>query len=141
VRETIRDIHAAQTALERRLGRAPADREVAEELGISVAELQQIYTETSYTNLLSLEAATTGDDAVPVARDLPGAGEDWPDGFLRAVRELPERDQIVVALYYWDRLTLGEIGQVLGVTESRVSQLHSRATLTLRRKFAEQRHS
>lgn len=140
VREKIRDINAAQATLERRLGRGPEDREVAEEMGISVAELQHLYAETSYTNLLSLEAATTGeDDAVRVDLDLPDA-EDLPEGFLRAVRELPERDQIVIALYYWDRLTLAEIGQVLGVTESRVSQLHSRATLTLRRKLAEQRH-
>lgn len=140
VREKIRDINAAQATLERRLGRGPEDREVAEELGISVAELQHLYAETSYTNLLSLEAATTGeDDAVRVDLDLPDA-EDLPEGFLRAVRELPERDQIVIALYYWDRLTLAEIGQVLGVTESRVSQLHSRATLTLRRKLAEQQH-
>lgn len=140
VREKIRDINAAQATLERRLGRGPEDREVAEELGISVAELQHLYAETSYTNLLSLEAATTGeDDAVRVDLDLPDA-EDLPEGFLRAVRELPERDQIVIALYYWDRLTLAEIGQVLGVTESRVSQLHSRATLTLRRKLVEQRH-
>jgi RNA polymerase sigma factor for flagellar operon FliA len=51
------------------------------------------------------------------------------------VRELAERDQVVVALYYWERLTLAEIGQVLGVTESRVSQLHSRATMSLRRKL------
>jgi RNA polymerase sigma factor for flagellar operon FliA len=76
---------------------------------------------------------------VRVDLDLPDA-DDLPEGFLRAVRELPERDQIVIALYYWDRLTLAEIGQVLGVTESRVSQLHSRATLTLRRKLVEQRH-
>ncbi|WP_244928637.1 FliA/WhiG family RNA polymerase sigma factor [Nocardioides sp. W7] len=141
VREKIRDVNAAQATLERRLGRGPEDQEVAAELGISVADLQQLYADTSYTNLVSLEAATTGDDdAVPATHDLPGAGEDWPDGFLRAVRELPERDQIVIALYYWDRLTLAEIGQVLGVTESRVSQLHSRATLTLRRKLAEQPH-
>jgi RNA polymerase sigma factor FliA len=139
VREKIRDINAAQATLERRLGRGPEDREVAEEMGITVAELQHLYAETSYTNLLSLEAATAGeDDAVRVDLDLPDA-EDLPEGFLRAVRELPERDQIVIALYYWDRLTLAEIGQVLGVTESRVSQLHSRATLTLRRKLAEQR--
>ena len=75
------------------------------------------------------------EDAPRATSDLPGADDDIPPGFLAAVRELPERDQVVVALYYWERLTLAEIGQVLGVTESRVSQLHSRATLALRRKL------
>ncbi|WP_207950099.1 FliA/WhiG family RNA polymerase sigma factor [Nocardioides ochotonae] len=139
VREKIRDLNAAQTTLERRLGRSPDDTEVAAELGIGITELQEMYAQTSYTNVLSLEASTTGeDDPAPAASYLPGPGEDWPDGFLQAVRSLPERDQILIALYYWDRLTLAEIGQVLGVTESRVSQLHSRATLTLRRRIAEQ---
>ena len=138
VREKIRDINAAQAGLERQLGRAPQDGEVAAELGITVAELRTMYSQTAYTSVVSFEAATLDDEETPrAAVDLPGADDDIPAGFLAAVRELPERDQIVVALYYWDRLTLAEIGQVLGVTESRVSQLHSRATMTLRRKLAE----
>lgn len=136
VREKIRDITAAQTRLEHRLGRVPTDREVATELGIAVRELRKMYRETSHTSVVSFEATGPSDDHEPHATgDLPGGDDDLPEGFLRAVRELPERDQIVVALYYWDRLTLAEIGQVLGVSESRVSQLHSRATLTLRRKL------
>jgi len=136
IREKIRDINAAQARLERQLGRAPQDHEVAAELGITVDELRTMYSQTSYTSVVSFEAATLDDEDTPrAAFDLPGADDDIPAGFLAAVRELPERDQIVVALYYWDRLTLAEIGQVLGVTESRVSQLHSRATMTLRRKL------
>jgi RNA polymerase sigma factor for flagellar operon FliA len=54
---------------------------------------------------------------------------------LKVVDELPERDQVIIALYYFEGLTLAEIGRVLGVTESRVSQLHSRATLVLRTKL------
>jgi RNA polymerase sigma factor for flagellar operon FliA len=138
VREKIRDIEAAQTRLERRLGRSPHDPEVAAELGIPLEELRSMYSQTSHTSVVSFEGAAVGEEDVPrAASDLPGADDDIPEGFLRAVRELPERDQIVVALYYWDRLTLAEIGQVLGVTESRISQLHSRATLTLRRKLAD----
>ncbi len=137
VREKIRDITAAQTRLEHRLGRVPSDREVATELSISVTELRKMYSETSHTSVVSFDATGPADDSLPHSTtDLPGGDDDLPEGFLRAVRELPERDQIVVALYYWDRLTLAEIGQVLGVSESRVSQLHSRATLTLRRKLA-----
>ncbi|NYD42881.1 FliA/WhiG family RNA polymerase sigma factor [Nocardioides panaciterrulae] len=136
VREKIRDIDAAQARLERSLGRPPKDPEVAAELGISVEELRAMYSQTAHTSVVSFEGATLGDEDTPrAAVDLPDGDDDIPAGFLAAVRELPERDQIVVALYYWDRLTLAEIGQVLGVTESRVSQLHSRATMTLRRKL------
>jgi RNA polymerase sigma factor for flagellar operon FliA len=134
VREKIRDIDAAQARLEARLGRAPSDEEIADELELSVEELRKVYTLTAHTSVVSFE--TVLDDEAPRAHaDLPGAEDDLPTGFLRAVRELAERDQVVVALYYWERLTLAEIGQVLGVTESRVSQLHSRATMSLRRKL------
>jgi RNA polymerase sigma factor for flagellar operon FliA len=137
VREKIRDIDAAQTALERSLGRTPSDAEVAEQLGLSVEELRKVYSQTAHTSVVSFETALDDEDAPRATTDLPGAEDDVPPGFLAAVRELPERDQVVVALYYWERLTLAEIGQVLGVTESRVSQLHSRATLSLRRKLLE----
>ncbi|GAB6986451.1 FliA/WhiG family RNA polymerase sigma factor [Nocardioides pyridinolyticus] len=134
VREKIRDIDAAQTRLEAELGRAPSDQEIADELDLSIEELRKVYTLTAHTSVVSFE--TVLDDDAPRARsDLPGVDDDLPPGFLRAVRELAERDQVVVALYYWERLTLAEIGQVLGVTESRVSQLHSRATMQLRRKL------
>lgn len=137
VREKIRDIDGAQSRLERRLGRTPTDREVATELDITVAELRSMYTQSSHTGVVSFEGSGVGEHDLPRATSgLPGPDDDIPQGFLSAVRELPERDQIVVALYYWDRLTLAEIGQVLGVSESRVSQLHSRATITLRRKLA-----
>jgi RNA polymerase sigma factor FliA len=134
VREKIRDVNAASARLEHELGRAPKDKELAAEMGLTVAELRKIYSQTAHTSVASFE--TVLDDEAPRAHsDLPGADDDLPPGFLRAVRELAERDQVVVALYYWERLTLAEIGQVLGVTESRVSQLHSRATMTLRRKL------
>lgn len=134
VREKIRDIDAAQTRLEAQLGRSPTDREVADELGLSIEELRKVYTLTAHTSVVSFETVVD-EDAPGSTTDLPGADDDLPPGFLRAVRELAERDQVVVALYYWERLTLAEIGQVLGVTESRVSQLHSRATMQLRRKL------
>jgi RNA polymerase sigma factor for flagellar operon FliA len=135
VREKIRDIEAAQVKLERDLGRTPTDSEVAAELGMSVGELRKVYGQTAHTSVASFETALDDEETPRATTDLPGADDDIPAGFLAAVRELPERDQIVVALYYWERLTLAEIGQVLGVSESRVSQLHSRAALALRRKL------
>jgi RNA polymerase sigma factor FliA len=138
IREKLRDINAALATLERRLERSPEDHEVAAELGVSVKELQRMHSQTSYTSTVSIEGSEIGDaDMTPqAAAELPGADDGIPAGFLSAVRELPERDQVVIALYYWDRLTLSEIGQVLAVSESRVSQLHSRATMTLRHKLA-----
>jgi RNA polymerase sigma factor FliA len=135
VREKIRDIDAAQSELERSLGRVPNDAEVAARLEMSVADLRKVYGQTAHTSVVSFETVLDEEEAPRSTTDLPGAEDDIPPGFLSAVRELPERDQVVVALYYWERLTLAEIGQVLGVSESRVSQLHSRATLSLRRKL------
>lgn len=134
VREKVRDIDAAQTALEAQLGRPPRDREVAAKLGITVQELRKVYSQTAHTSVISFENVLD-EDTPRATGGVPGEMDDLPPGFLSAVRELAERDQVVVALYYWERLTLAEIGQVLGVTESRVSQLHSRATMALRRKL------
>ena len=133
VREKLRDINAATVALERHLARPPGDVEVAAKLGVSVEKLRAMNRETSYTKMVSIEANGLGDaSTLQATTELPGADDGIPAGFLAAVRDLPERDQVVVALYYWEHLTLAEIGQVLGVSESRVSQLHSRATLRLR---------
>jgi RNA polymerase sigma factor for flagellar operon FliA len=136
VREKIRDIDGAQARLEKELGRAPNDSEVAAELEISVKDLRATYSKMSYSNVMSIDEMGVGDDN-DTPFELPSFADvdDIPEGFLHAVHELPERDRVVVALYYWEGLTLAEIGQVLGVTESRISQLHSRATLTLRRKL------
>ncbi|MBC7632540.1 FliA/WhiG family RNA polymerase sigma factor [Aeromicrobium sp.] len=135
VRGKFREIDAARSALERRLARTPEDREVAAELCITVAELRSTYTTISYTSVGSIDEMGTANENSP-AQGLTFLAEhdmdDRPEEFLWAVDRLPERDRIVVALYYWERMTLAEIGLVLGVSESRVSQLHTRAMLTLR---------
>lgn len=135
VRESIRDVNQAQASLEHRLGRVPRDDEVAAELGVAVQKLRKIYREASHSTVVHLEADGVGADSLPDISVDPFEGSDLPEGFMQAVHELAERDRIVIALYYWDRLTLAEIGQVLGVTESRVSQLHTRATTMLRGKL------
>ncbi len=137
VREKIRAIDLAQAALEHGLGRPPTDDEVAVELEITVPELRRMYTEVSYTRVVSSDALELDEGSHAQSTVGPADFDDGlPDGFLPAVRGLPERDQIVVALYYWEHFTLAEIGQVLQVSESRISQLHTRATLTLRRTLA-----
>jgi RNA polymerase sigma factor for flagellar operon FliA len=136
VREQMRDITSASVALEHRLQRRPTESELAEELGISERELTKRYSQSSYTTLSSIDSDHIEDDVPSSAGDQGlGAPDGLPDGFLDAIRGLPERDQIVMALYYWERLSLAEIGQVLLVSESRVSQLMTRATLELRRRL------
>jgi RNA polymerase sigma factor FliA len=137
LREKMRDIDVATATLEHRLQRRPDDSEVAEELGISDGELRTSYSQSSYATLSIMASDLVGDEAGPRAIDgLPGDADAFPAGFLAALGELPERDQIVMALYYWERFSLAEIGLVLQVTESRISQVMSRATLELRRRIA-----
>jgi RNA polymerase sigma factor for flagellar operon FliA len=133
VRQTVRDLTAATTDAEQRLGRAPLDGELAAELGVPKARLRAIKAQNSYINLVSLDAAL-GDRLTPPAYDSDDG--ERSDGVRDAVRELPDREQWVISLSYWGRLTLTEIGQVLGVSESRVCQLRSHATAALRLSLA-----
>jgi RNA polymerase sigma factor FliA len=135
LREKKRDIERAQASLETRLGRTPSDAEVAAELGIAVSDLREAYRKVSYTNVASIDELGVSDELVPHAPDGSGDPDLGPE-LLEAVHTLPERDRIIVALYYFEGLTLAEIGQVLGVTESRVSQLHTKVTMTLKTKLS-----
>jgi RNA polymerase sigma factor FliA len=134
VRARAREVERAQQALQARLGRFPEDREVAAELDISQAELREVYAAISRSGVASLDELGAPDDlAEPLGDDLD---DEMREALMPAVRALPERDQVIVALYYFEGLTLSEIGQVLGVSESRVSQLNTRATLALRAAMA-----
>lgn len=143
VRSKSREIERAYQELENELQRAPTDDEVAARVGVSVAELQEIFAAVSYTNVAALDellhggegSATLADTVVDPRLAAPEdafEGQSLREAIGGAVHLLPERDQILIALYYYEGFTLAEIGQVLGVTESRVSQLHSRAMLQLR---------
>lgn len=131
VRSKVRDVTAAQSALEARLGRAADDTEVAEEAGMSLRELRDLYSKVSFTSVASFDDFGLTDDPAGGAHKAT-EDEDTRRMLRAAIAGLRERDQIVLALYYFEGLTLAEIGSVLGVTESRVSQLHTRATLALR---------
>lgn len=136
VREKVRQVEAAQRTLETRLGRIPDDPEIAAELGISVTELREIYAKIAFTSVATMEDLELADD-LSAAATHEIEDDQAKAALLRVVDELPERDQVIIALYYFEGLTLAEIGYVLGVTESRVSQLHSRATMVLRTKLAD----
>jgi RNA polymerase sigma factor for flagellar operon FliA len=146
VRARARDIERAYIALEGRLKRSPSDAEVAEELSISVRELQDTFTKLSYTSVASFEelwspGGEKDDRTSLMAMIRDDSAEDPVSKFeteeiksilAKAIERLPERERMVIALYYYEGLTLKEIGEVLGVTESRVSQLHTKAVLRLR---------
>ncbi len=146
VRSKARDIEKACAALENRLQRAPTDEEIADELHISVHEFRQSLTQISTTNMVALDelwsiSGSEGDQASlmdtledPEARDpvkMLGLSE-MKSRLAAGIEALPKREKIVIALYYYENLTLREIGEVLGVTESRVSQLHTKAILRLK---------
>jgi RNA polymerase sigma factor FliA len=135
VRDKVRKVEAAQQSLEARLGRIPDDPEIAAELGITVSALRELYSKVAFTSVATVEDLELADD-LSAAATQEIEDDQAKAALLKVVRELPERDQVIIALYYFEGFTLAEIGQVLGVTESRVSQLHSRATLVLRSRLA-----
>ncbi len=150
VRARARAIERANTKLEHKLQRAPNDEEMAKELEMSVSEFQDALLQISNSTVAALDELWTVSDAsgdqvslLDTLQD-PGAPDpaqvmdatDLKDRIADAIARLPEREKLVVALYYYENLTLREIGEVLGVTESRVSQLHTKAVLRLRGRMA-----
>jgi RNA polymerase sigma factor for flagellar operon FliA len=148
VRSKARTLEQAFANLEARLKRAPTDAELAEELDVSEAELQAMLGQISFTGLVALDEllggsdrgeSTTLGDTLTDGLDGPLAAYEVTEVRERladAIRSLPEREKTVVGLYYYEGLTLAEIGSILGVTESRVCQLHTKAVLQLRSRVA-----
>jgi RNA polymerase sigma factor for flagellar operon FliA len=136
VRDKVRDIERAQVALEGRLGRTATDVEIAEELGIPLRELRQTYARVSFTSLATVDELGVTDELTPSATDAL-EDDETRAVLMRCVKDLAERDRIIIALYYFEGLTLAEIGSLLGVTESRVCQIHTKSILQLRGRLAE----
>jgi RNA polymerase sigma factor for flagellar operon FliA len=150
VRQKARNVEQAYTTLEGRFNRSPSDSEVAAEMGIKLEDLHTIFSQLSLVNVMALDEMlhvgsesgdrlslvdtledTTADNPVQVAES-----REMRHLLNRAINNLPEREKTVVTLYYFEGLTLNEIGQVLGVTESRTCQIHTKAVLQLRSKLA-----
>jgi RNA polymerase sigma factor for flagellar operon FliA len=148
-RRKIRELENAYLKLEQKLGREVEDVEVAEELGV---DIEQIYRTKQLSNISFISFEELGysskdekeklvnflvnndDDALTLTRL-----KELKNTLARAIEELPEKEKIVISLYYLDELTMKETGEVLGITESRVSQIHSQAIIHLRAKLRKQR--
>jgi RNA polymerase sigma factor for flagellar operon FliA len=153
VRARARDIERAISSLEAKLTRAPTDEEIAARLGITEQEFQDSLMEISRSSIAALDelwsSPGSGGDAVALIDTIedPLAAEpqqamahtELREALGEAISRLPEREKLVVTLYYYEELTLREIGEVLGVTESRVSQLHTKAILRLKARLSASR--
>jgi RNA polymerase sigma factor for flagellar operon FliA len=151
VRAKARAIERAFSKLENELRRSPEDSEVAAELDMSEAELAHTLSQISFTGLVALDellaasssdrsgSATIGDTIADRQHDPVEAFEtdEMKHLLADAINRMPDRERLVLTLYYYEGLTLAEIGAILGVTESRVCQIHTKAILQLRGRLTE----
>ena len=151
LRRKAKQLEETYATLEGRLGRPATDREVANALHIDVSDLDSILGEVAVATIMSLDADASSDEsdqstslgeylADPRAEDMEQtiAAQEMRELIGQRMAELPEKEQLVLVLYYYEELTLKEIGEILDVTESRVCQIHTKAIMRLKGKI--QRH-
>lgn len=146
VRDNVKALERTYYQLEVKLGRPATEDEVAQEMGVTTDDLQKVLVNTSRANVLSLDDMLIGggsgdgerlhltdvlqDENANVLSDVEASA--MRDTLAAGIERLPEREKLVIALYYYEGLTFKEIGKVLTVSESRVYQLHTQAVLRLR---------
>jgi len=148
IRQKSKEIEEMVRLLEAQLGRAATDEEMAAALHIDLEEFHQLILKISGTSILSInDIWNTGEDSdkISIEDSIESPNSLNPDTIVEkeevkkviigAINELPEKEKKVLVLYYYEDLTLKEIGEVLGVTESRISQLHTKAIMRLRSKL------
>jgi len=149
IRSKARAIERAYSKLENELKRSPDEQEMASELDITEAELGQTLSQISFVGVVALDevvntgekggTTTVGDTVADRVNDPVAAFEveEMKHLLADAINRMPDRERLVLTLYYYEALTLAEIGTVLGVTESRVCQIHTKAILQLRGRLVE----
>ncbi|HEY0878317.1 MAG TPA: RNA polymerase sigma factor FliA [Zeimonas sp.] len=141
VRRNQRTIESAIHRAEQRLGRSPGEADIAEELGVPLAEYQHLLDSARGAQLVHLDDYDDDGEEGFLDRHVVASGVDpqeilgdsrFRHALVAAIEKLPERERLVMGMYYEQEMNLKEIGAVLGVTESRISQLHSQAVARLR---------
>ena len=137
-----RAVEEAIRSLTQRLGRAPQEQEIAKEMGLGLEAYQQLLGELKGLEIGSLHVERSEDSGDEELAYIPGSPEEDPlfvcmkgemrQRLVEAIDDLPEKERMVLTLYYYEELTMKEIGLTLGVVESRVSQIHSAAVVRLR---------
>jgi RNA polymerase sigma factor for flagellar operon FliA len=148
IRQKTREVEETVRLLEAQMGRVATDEEIAKAMNINIGEFHDLILKISSTSILSLnDVWNAGDesDKITIVDSIESPTSLNPDTIvekeevkrviIEAINELPEKEKKVLVLYYYEDLTLKEIGEVLGVTESRVSQLHTKAIMRLRTKL------
>lgn len=147
LRKKGRSLQDAMQGLTQSLGRAPSEQEICQKLDLRLPELQRLLGDLKGLEVGSLNVVRGDESDEQELAYVPGAPEEDPlfrclegemkQALVDAIAALPEREQMVITLYYYEELTMKEIGQALGVVESRVSQMRSSAVLRLRASMAE----
>lgn len=148
VRQKAKEVEAAIQRLEKKLGRPAKDKEVADELNVDMKDYKKTLLKISGTTLLSMNEAWNSNDeneniSLMDSIESPQSlnpekiveKEEMKRVIVEAIKDLPEKEKKVLVLYYYEDLTLKEIGQILEVTESRISQLHTKAIMRLKTKL------
>ena len=153
VRSKARAVEQSYAKLEASLHRTPTDAEVAADLEMSDGEFQSTLRKISFVGVVALDEVFRGgdhSDRSTLGESLPDAAagpmetfevQETKEALIRAVSEMGDREKTVLTLYYYEGLTLAEIGEILGVTESRVCQIHTKAILQLRSRLGEPERS
>ncbi len=144
VHKKARDISNVMREIEQQEGRHAHDSEIAKALGLSIEEYHQQLHDSAGHQVFSLDEFTDNDEthAQPITPALSGPvdslqSDGFQDAMAKAIKTLPERERLMMGLYYNEELNLKEIGEVLGVSESRVSQIHSQTVIRLRSKLSD----
>lgn len=148
VRTKAKRIEQTNAKLEAKLGRTPTDDELADALDITPGELETMLTKISFVGVVALDEMLSGTergDSMTLGDTIPDKGkgpvgsfevEEMRQLLAESINSMSEREKTVLTLYYYEGLTLSEIGQVLGVTESRVCQIHTKSVLRLRSRLS-----
>ncbi|MAE69969.1 MAG: RNA polymerase sigma factor WhiG [Gemmatimonadetes bacterium] len=151
IRQKTKKIEKACRVLDQKLGRTATNSEIAEHLEVSIPEFNKMVREVSSTTVLSLEQIYSNDSSngtmtlMDVLESSTSSNpldslqsEELRDELARTIDRLPEKEKLILALYYYEELTLKEIGRILSLSESRISQIHTKTILKLRGRMAEQ---